>query len=118
MSIVDVATFKTYIRELSDDLDDAFQMALDSASAEAIHYLGFDPVDSNGSAEPDIAMAVFREYNPASLFRERMRRAGFANIGEYKTAGGQVPPFTTQVVSDEEAAAQAQAGNIVPVGGG
>lgn len=67
---------------------------------------------------PDIAMAVFREYNPASLFRERMRRAGFANIGEYKTAGGQVPPFTTQVVSDAEAAAQAQAGNIVPVGGG
>ena len=57
MSIVDVATFKTYIRELSDDLDDAFQMALDSASAETIHYLGFDPVDSNGSAEPDIAMA-------------------------------------------------------------
>jgi hypothetical protein len=67
---------------------------------------------------PDIAKAVFREYNPASLFRERMRRAGFANIGEYKTAGGQVPQFTTQVVSDKEAAAQAQAGNIVPVGGG
>lgn len=57
MSIASLSDFKLYMREATTDLDATFQQALDSASAEAIHYLGFDPVDSNGSAEPDIAMA-------------------------------------------------------------
>ena len=53
MTIATLGQFKDYVRELSSDLDPAFQLALESASAEARHYLGFDPE----TPEPDVVMA-------------------------------------------------------------
>ncbi len=59
MSIVDLTTFKQYLRELTTDLDDPFQLALESASAECNHFLGFDVAEQYGSEGPpsDIVMA-------------------------------------------------------------
>lgn len=56
MTIATLEQFKDYIRELTNDLDDTFELALESASAEVRHYLGFDPEESGGT-EPDIVMA-------------------------------------------------------------
>lgn len=56
MTIATLEQFKDYVRELTNDLDDAFELALESATSEVIHYLGDVPVDSGG-AEPDIVMA-------------------------------------------------------------
>lgn len=62
MSIAPLSAFKDYLRELTDDLDDPMQMALDAAIAEASGFTGFDLVeaydDSNG-APSDVVMAVF-----------------------------------------------------------
>lgn len=56
MTVATLEQFKNYVRELTSDLDVTFTLALESASAEVRHYLGFDPEDSGG-AEPDIVMA-------------------------------------------------------------
>lgn len=56
MTIATLQQFKDYVRELTNDLDDTFELALESASAECNHYLGFEAEDSGG-AEPDIVMA-------------------------------------------------------------
>lgn len=66
---------------------------------------------------PEVSMAIFSEYNPAALFRERMRRAGFSNMSEYRAAGGQMPQISAQTMPDEQVAQQVQAGNLVPAGG-
>lgn len=58
MSIVALATFKQFVRQLTADLDDPFQMALESATAEVNHFVGFDVMDEFGSGVPsDIDMA-------------------------------------------------------------
>lgn len=58
MSIASLTEFKQFLRELTNDLDDTFQMALDSATAEVNHFLGFDAEDEFGSGMPaDIEMA-------------------------------------------------------------
>ena len=62
MSIVALSDFKAYLRELTGDLDDPLQMALDAAIAEASGFVGFDLVEAydNSSGTPsDGAMAVF-----------------------------------------------------------
>lgn len=58
--IADLTTFKQYLRELSNDLDDAFTLALDSATAECNNYLGFDAEAEFGSSgiPSDIVMAA------------------------------------------------------------
>ena len=65
---------------------------------------------------PEVAMAIFAEYNPSALFRERMRRAGFSNLGEYRAAGGTMPNMQGQTMPDDQLMQQVQAGNMVPVG--
>lgn len=59
MSIATLADFKSYLRELTTDLDDPFQMALDSATAECDHFVGFDIAEEYGSdgAPSDVVMA-------------------------------------------------------------
>jgi len=55
MTIATLEQFKDYVRELTNDLDDTFTLALESASAEVRHYLGFDP-EADGP-EPDMVIA-------------------------------------------------------------
>lgn len=51
------------------------------------------------------------------MFKNWARSAGFRNLSEFQRAnGGSLPMIQPQVVPDEQAAAMAQAGNIVPVG--
>lgn len=59
MSLADLSTFKAYVRELTNDLDGAFQTALDSATAEVSNFLGFDAEAEYGSAgaPADVVMA-------------------------------------------------------------
>lgn len=59
MSIATLADLKNHLRELTTDLDDPFQMALDSATAECEHFVGFGIADEFGSAgvPSDIVMA-------------------------------------------------------------
>lgn len=57
MTIATLEQFKDYVRELTNDLDDTFTLALESASAEVRHYLGFDPEAESDGPEPDIVMA-------------------------------------------------------------
>src|SRR3546814_14264563 len=57
MTIATLEQFKSYFRELTTDLDDAFTLALESASAEVRHYLGFDPDADSGGPEPDVVIA-------------------------------------------------------------
>ena len=62
MSILALADFKTYLRELTVDLDNPLQMALDAAESEAEGFLGAmlnNYADSSGSLPGDLAMAVF-----------------------------------------------------------
>lgn len=48
--IVTLTEFKDYIRELTNDLNNPFQSALDSATAECNHFLGFNAEDEFGSS--------------------------------------------------------------------
>lgn len=57
MTIATLQEFKDYVRELTTDLDDTFTLALESASAEVRHYLGFDPEAESGGPEPDMVIA-------------------------------------------------------------
>ena len=50
MSIATLTEFKEYIRELTNDLNSPLQAALDSATAEVNHFLGFDAEDEFGSS--------------------------------------------------------------------
>lgn len=58
MSIADLTTFKQFLRELTADLDDPLQMALDSATSECNHFVGLDIEDEFGTGIPaDLEMA-------------------------------------------------------------
>jgi formylmethanofuran dehydrogenase subunit E-like metal-binding protein len=59
MSIANLVELKDYLRELTDDLDDVLVMALDSATAECNHFVGFDVEAEYGSSTVpgDIVMA-------------------------------------------------------------
>lgn len=59
MSIATLATFKAYLRELTTDIDPSLTLALESASTEVRHFLGFDPETEFGSSDipSDIALA-------------------------------------------------------------
>jgi len=57
MTIATLEQFKDYVRELTNDLDAPFELALESASAEVRHYLGFDPEAESGGPEPDMVIA-------------------------------------------------------------
>lgn len=57
MTIATLSEFKSYARELTNDLDDTFELALESASAEVRHYVGFDPEEESGGPEPDQVIA-------------------------------------------------------------
>lgn len=58
MSIATIEDFKAYLRELTTDLDDPFQMALDSATAECNNFVGFDIEGEFGTGVPaDLTMA-------------------------------------------------------------
>ncbi len=60
MSAATLIQFKGFLRELSDDLNDPLQFALDAATAEASAFLGFDAEEQFGSDGPpsDVVMAV------------------------------------------------------------
>ena len=61
MSVVSLADFKAYLRELTTALDDPLQMALDAAIAEASGFVGFDldeAYDDSSGPPSDLAMAV------------------------------------------------------------
>src|SRR3546814_2283320 len=53
MTIATLEQLKSYVRDLSKDLEDAFTLALESASAEVRNYLGFDPDAESGGQETD-----------------------------------------------------------------
>lgn len=59
MTIASLTAFKQQMRELTNDLDDPFEMALDSATLECNHFLGFDAEEEYGSsgAPSDVVMA-------------------------------------------------------------
>lgn len=59
MSIATLATFKAYLRELTTDIDPSLNLALESASHEVRHFLGFDPETEFGSSDipADITLA-------------------------------------------------------------
>lgn len=50
MSIATLTEFKEYIRELTNDLNSPLQGALDSATVEVNHFLGFDAEEQFGSS--------------------------------------------------------------------
>lgn len=81
MTIATLQQFKDYCRELTNDLDDTFELALESASAEVRHYLGFDPGDSGG-AEPDIVIAC-------CLFAAVHADVGDPTVNEYRKRAAQ-----------------------------
>lgn len=60
MSIIDLATFKGFLRELSNDLDSIYQLALDAGEAEASAFLGFKIAEQYAGAEPeaDVTLGV------------------------------------------------------------
>ncbi len=60
MSIITLSALKAYLRELTTDLDPPLTVALESASAEVRHFLGFDPETEFGSSDipSDLAMAA------------------------------------------------------------
>lgn len=60
MSIANLTDFKAFLRQLSNDLDSPFQLALDAATAEANAFVGFDIEIEYDSTEPpsDIVMAA------------------------------------------------------------
>ena len=59
MTIATLTDFKLYVRELTNDLDDAFTLALESATAECNNFLGMDAEADFGSAgiPSDVVMA-------------------------------------------------------------
>jgi len=83
MSTATLSQFKGYLRELSDDLDDPLQSALDAATAEANAFLGFDAAEQFGSDGPpsDVVMAVMilaQIYADAGSPEENEHRRGAA----------------------------------------
>ena len=84
MSIVTLTQFKQHLRELSDDLDDPFQLALNAAEAEANAFVGFDIDEEFGDDEPpsDIVMA-------AMLLAQIHADGGAVNDNEYRRAAAQ-----------------------------
>lgn len=93
MTIATLAQFKDYARELTSDLDDVFQLALDSASAECRHYLGFDPEDTSSEDVPDLVIAccllaaVHADVGDPSV-NEYRRRAALRLMDPYRTNTG------------------------------
>ncbi len=91
MTIATIAAFKDYVRELTTDLDNAFQLALESASAECRHYLGFDP-ETDGP-EPDVVIAccllaaVHADVGDPTV-NEYRRRAAQRLMDPYRTNTG------------------------------
>lgn len=64
-----------------------------------------------------VAPFLIDRFDFMGMFKNWARNAGFRNLAEFQTAnGGALPQVQAQVVPDEVAAAEAQAGNIVPVG--
>ena len=59
MTNASLSQFKAFVRELTNDLDSPFQLALESATAEVDSFLGFDVQLEYGSEGPpsDIVMA-------------------------------------------------------------
>lgn len=84
MSFVDLTTFKQFVRELTADLDDPLQLALNAAEAEANAFVGFDIGAEFGSSEPpsDIVMATM-------LLAQIHADAGAVNDNEYRRAAAQ-----------------------------
>lgn len=67
-------------------------------------------------AIPEIAYEAFGNKDVGRMFDAMVRKMGFANIHEYRKEGGQLPTTMPQAMPDEQVLAQAQAGNLVPVG--
>lgn len=50
MTVVTLQQFKDFLREMTTDLDDPFELALEAATAEVNHFLGFDADAEFGSS--------------------------------------------------------------------
>ena len=85
MSVIYLADFKAYLRELTTALDDPLQMALDAAIAEASGFVGFDLDEAYGDSSgppSDLAMAVF-------LLAQTHADAGGPADNEYRRGAAQ-----------------------------
>lgn len=92
MAITDLSTFKSHIRELSNDLDDAFQLALASATSEVVNYLGFDPYDEYQNDIPgDIVMGCMllaQVHADATNDPERYTQTAYRLLRPYRDSIG------------------------------
>lgn len=85
MSVFTLPDFKAYLRELTADLDNPLQMALDAAIAEASGFVGFDLDEAYGDSSgppSDLAMAVF-------LLAQTHADAGGPADNEYRRGAAQ-----------------------------
>jgi len=59
MSIASLAEFKAHVREMTTDLDLAYTLALDAATAEINTFLGYDIMQRSSDDPPsDVVMAA------------------------------------------------------------
>lgn len=75
--IAQLQEFKDYIRETTNDLNDVFTLALESASSEVRHFLGFDPELESPGPESDVVMA-------AMLLAAVHADVGLPEVNEYR----------------------------------
>ncbi|MGV8921344.1 MAG: head-tail connector protein [Pseudomonas sp.] len=94
MSIIDLTNFKTFLRELSSDLDSAFTLAINAAEAEVNNHLGFDAdTEFNGDPPGDVVMAclllaqVFADAGDPEANRYR-RTAAHNLLAPHRTCTG------------------------------
>lgn len=91
MTIATQAAFKDYVRELTNDLDDVFAMALESASAECRQYLGFDPETKGPTSDVVIACCLLAAVHADvgdPVVNEYRRRAAYRLMDPYRTNTG------------------------------
>lgn len=93
MSIATLDQFKGFIREIADDLDLTFQLALQSATAEANAEVGFDIESELIPVPSDIVMACLllaqTHVDAGSVEENVYRRAAASSLlRPYRTTTG------------------------------
>lgn len=78
MRIASLAEFKAHIRELTNDLDPAYTLALDAATAEINAFVGYDVMERSSDDPPsDVVMACM-------LLAQVHADAGAVDDAEYR----------------------------------
>ncbi len=64
---------------------------------------------------PELAVSAYQDLDIKGLLTAYVRRSGFTNIHEYTLQMGGLPEMAGQSVPDEQALAQVDAGNYIPM---